>query len=100
MKSLHASSARACARVFEKIGGMSRGPTSCYWNLKSEGLWKFKIYNNNKELNTENTIAGKNGIITVTNRYACAPASKERPLLPQVNLLFRFSVTGNTAGLR
>ena len=79
MKSLHASSARACARVFEKIGGMSRGPTSCYWNLRSEGLWKFKIYNNNKELNTENTIAGKNGIITVTNRYARAPASKERP---------------------
>ena len=72
-----ASSARR-ARVFEKIGELSRGPTSCYWNLRSEGLWKFKIYNNNKELNTENTIAVKDGIITVTNDYMRAPASKER----------------------
>ena len=25
------------ARVFEKVGELSRVPTSCYWNLKSEG---------------------------------------------------------------
>jgi len=84
---------RVVLEYFKKVGELSRGPTSCYWNLRSEGLWKFKIYNNNKELNTENTIAVKDGIITVTNDYTRAPASKHAPLLPQVNLLFKFSVT-------
>jgi hypothetical protein len=70
---------RVVLEYLKKVGELSRGPTSCYWNLKSEGLWKFKIYNNNKELNTENTIAVKDGIITVTNDYSRAPASKERP---------------------